>query len=722
MQVNAKEIRMVGGIIKYVIHKSCFVHSCLENESIVSCEREKCVRIRVKQRHEIASELISNPIYKKRKINGSAFAQSSCVSNSIQANSNPNLSFLDIGGVDRNQTCDFRKFTDLLTNRITTISNPYPGIDPPFVPPNGPYERDRLVAALPNSINGESNVSCRSPKTFNYNDCFGNFLCDKNGSTATTAATSSNFPATFTNSSICYSSSGEISGESIRTSSSISTITNNVPFLELQAIVISELAALVALDCTCVTSSISASDICMPEFPKIALLPGLEEDSTQTCTSAALPEVEVYSTTCTSALPEVGEDSTQTCTSAALPEVEVSSTHTYINIGINLTSSGSCNKLVPASTTRFDNSIDIVEVPPGSINQSANTSNVQVQPYARCLAKNMTEQWLHEDTCTRAGLYNIGNYTCYQNSVLQSLCHIDPLRKYVLSDCFLDFVNKSGGECDAICKIGNSLRDVFQNLYTSTGYYTPASFVTNTKHLFDEPRQQDAHEFLVYLYNVIDEITSRDAFTKSHCFDTSEEFIYTNGAIKKNENCGILTDLFGCVLCRETICGACLETKKTFQLVTDLSTPIKINKISKLNQCLNRMNEREILDKIICDSCSQLSTETKSIQYISYYPPYLIIQLNRFDSVNGYKTKCHKNIKIPINELCFYDGTNRIVYELNSCVSHAGTSEKGHFVSYCFDANNKKWYVISININFIDTCLLFAKYNIYNISIFKSKT
>ncbi|EDW58337.2 ubiquitin carboxyl-terminal hydrolase 46 [Drosophila virilis] len=110
------------------------------------------------------------------------------------------------------------------------------------------------------------------------------------------------------------------------------------------------------------------------------------------------------------------------------------------------------------------------------------------------------------------GLVNFGN-TCYSNSVLQALYFCKPFREKVLE---YKAKNKRPKETLLSC-----LADLFYSIATQkkkVGSIAPKKFITRLrkeKEEFDNYMQQDAHEFLNFLINHINEIILAERNTGS---------------------------------------------------------------------------------------------------------------------------------------------------------------------------------------------------------------
>lgn len=116
------------------------------------------------------------------------------------------------------------------------------------------------------------------------------------------------------------------------------------------------------------------------------------------------------------------------------------------------------------------------------------------------------------------GLVNFGN-TCYSNSVLQALYFCKPFREKVLE---YKAKNKRPKETLLSC-----LADLFYSIATQkkkVGSIAPKKFITRLrkeKEEFDNYMQQDAHEFLNFLINHINEIILAERNTGSSAGKTA---------------------------------------------------------------------------------------------------------------------------------------------------------------------------------------------------------
>ena len=123
-----------------------------------------------------------------------------------------------------------------------------------------------------------------------------------------------------------------------------------------------------------------------------------------------------------------------------------------------------------------------------------------------------------------------------------------------------------------------------------------------------------------------------------------------------------------------------------------------------IEDCFKKYSEEEIIEGEYMLHCSQCKEKTKSNKRISIWEPpeILIIQFNRFNNEiinNRFQgiTKNYTNVEFPITELDIKSLQLDIhltenKYELISLCEHRGSISGGHYVSYCKNSINNKWY------------------------------
>ena len=112
-------------------------------------------------------------------------------------------------------------------------------------------------------------------------------------------------------------------------------------------------------------------------------------------------------------------------------------------------------------------------------------------------------------------------------------------------------------------------------------------------------------------------------------------------------------------------------------------------------------------NKMFCDQCNKLC-DSNYTTLIYSGPNYLIINLNRGKgAVYECKVIFPEQLNI-INYVTFKQGIT--VYELYAVICHLGPSSmSGHFVAYCKNSVDHKWYLY--NDAFVSLCTKPQQYN-----------
>ena len=257
------------------------------------------------------------------------------------------------------------------------------------------------------------------------------------------------------------------------------------------------------------------------------------------------------------------------------------------------------------------------------------------------------------------GLNNIGN-TCFMNSALQLLVNCTVLTKFMLNNEF---------ESKKLNCYKQFLKD-----YCSNKVITPNSvklLVSDQNSIFYGYDQQDAHEFLVFLLDII-----------------SEELINEHKIKPKNvlgiEMCDLVKVIFNTNISSIIYCEETNDKSKTKAAENILSLAVGSNKIS-LEECLENFQKIEQLkgdQKWFNENDSKYYDAYKRL-YIKSYPKYLIIHFKRFN----YTRFSRKNsTEVKINENIILNKDN---YKLRSIVFHMGNTGGGHYISLV--NKNNKW-------------------------------
>lgn len=198
--------------------------------------------------------------------------------------------------------------------------------------------------------------------------------------------------------------------------------------------------------------------------------------------------------------------------------------------------------------------------------------------------------WLSADdgkTRGTVGLQNLGN-TCYMNSALQCLAHIEELAAYFLSGRYEKDINTDnpiGYGGNVAIAFGKLVRNLF---YGTSRPYSPSDFrytIGRYNSAFSGYMQQDSQEFLAFLLDSLHEdlnrIKQKPATEKP---ELAEEKLNDEQAINslaqecwklyKMRNDSVILDLFTGLYRSTLVCPVCKKISITFDPFMDLTLPI----------------------------------------------------------------------------------------------------------------------------------------------------
>ena len=174
----------------------------------------------------------------------------------------------------------------------------------------------------------------------------------------------------------------------------------------------------------------------------------------------------------------------------------------------------------------------------------------------------------------------------------------------------------------------------------------------------------------------------------------------------------IISDLFYGVMETKSKCQGCNNIKYNFQVFSFLEFPLeqvnkfcisngiqrsyttnKINPDVDLYECFKYYENLELMtgtNQMYCNICNRNCDALYGTNLYSA-PNYLIINLNRG---KGAVYECNVNFPEKLNILNFLTyKDNNTYFELYAVISHIGpSSNSGHFIAYCKNPIDKKWY------------------------------
>uniref|UniRef100_A0A034V4W8 ubiquitinyl hydrolase 1 n=1 Tax=Bactrocera dorsalis TaxID=27457 RepID=A0A034V4W8_BACDO len=334
------------------------------------------------------------------------------------------------------------------------------------------------------------------------------------------------------------------------------------------------------------------------------------------------------------------------------------------------------------------------------------------------------------------GLVNFGN-TCYSNSVLQALYFCKPFREKVLE---YKAKNKRPKETLLSC-----LADLFYNIATQkkkVGSIAPKKFIARLrkeKEEFDNYMQQDAHEFLNFLINHINEIilaerhasknganfngslnvggatstasksssstststTASNSTSNGTCTNSSGSLNGVGVGIGIGDSASTPTqsnaanteptwvhEIFQGILTSETRCLNCETVSSKDENFFDLQVDVDQN--TSITHCLRCFSNTETLcsdNKFKCDNCCSYQEAQKRMR-VKKLPMILALHLKRFKYMEQFNRhiKVSHRVVFPLELRLFNTSDDAVnpdrLYDLMAVVIHCGSGpNRGHYIS-----------------------------------------
>jgi ubiquitin C-terminal hydrolase len=294
-----------------------------------------------------------------------------------------------------------------------------------------------------------------------------------------------------------------------------------------------------------------------------------------------------------------------------------------------------------------------------------------------------------------------------------------------------------------------SIHQLFRQMWLENEIITPKSFkkaISNVQNsIFRGYSQHDSQEVLSFILdkiheecktmnvtidydripkNIVNLINLKNKISKKIKKATSDEKIKEyanryNTYIKEHYNdliiyksimqwskyielngCSIITDLFCGQYITNILCKQCNNPSPTFETFMGvISIPIP-DQGETLDDCLMEFIKDEILEGSEKYSCDKCKTKTDAIKNIKLFklPPILIIQLKRYKT-NGFRQMRNNSIiNFPIKDLSFDKYMSSFIkdeskYNLFAVTLQLGSLNGGHYIAYCLNPINNKWYL-----------------------------
>jgi ubiquitin C-terminal hydrolase len=285
--------------------------------------------------------------------------------------------------------------------------------------------------------------------------------------------------------------------------------------------------------------------------------------------------------------------------------------------------------------------------------------------------------------------HNTGN-NCYLNSALQALLSCKEFR-----ECVSGTVEGGKGKAPFL----NILNDICQKKDNDS---TPISNPTLLKqtlsdchYFFEENCQQDCHECLVNILDVIHENTKSTNPNHLSILSTNNRILkkipglikQANKEWKENattDGLSFTNYLFSGQLRSNLICQNCNHSRNNFEIINNISLSLPNNSIDIIDSFMDYFGTEILDDRIDCDRCKK-KTKTKKILSLWRFPKILILHLKRYTMhySKGGVSYTRNNCLVDFSpEMVFKSDKNKLAYDLKCVVNHVGSSPHGgHYTS-----------------------------------------
>ena len=330
------------------------------------------------------------------------------------------------------------------------------------------------------------------------------------------------------------------------------------------------------------------------------------------------------------------------------------------------------------------------------------------------------------------GLNNIGA-TCYMNSSLQCLSNTRELTDFFLNS----YKEKKKKNHIIACEYYELIKNLWDEKNNNKPY-SPYSFkevLSKENPLFEGVQANDSKDLINFLIerlhqelNSINENKNLENMNQINQTNESEMLKIFLIDFTSRFNSPI-SNLFYGILETKSQCKGCNIIKYNFQVYSFIEFPLQqvnqyfFNKGARplltedgknpdidLYECFEYNEKVDLMDgenQMFCNQCNKLCDSTYSTKLYSG-PNYLIINLNRG---KGAVYECKVNFPEQLNIFNFVTFKQGItVYELYAVICHLGPSSmSGHFVAYCRNRIDNKWYLY--NDAFVTECTKKYQYN-----------
>lgn len=268
------------------------------------------------------------------------------------------------------------------------------------------------------------------------------------------------------------------------------------------------------------------------------------------------------------------------------------------------------------------------------------------------------------------GMHNLGN-SCFMNSIIQCLNHIEPLTQFFLKDEYTHDMNRknplgSGGR--VATAYASLLKEIWSNKYSALAPRMLKQTVASFAPQFNNSYQHDSQEFCQFLMDGIHEDCNR-VKTKPYVEELEGFGMEDEKAAIETwrkhllRHDSIIVDRFQGMHRSHLTCPSCGRESIKFDVYSTISVPLAEDKNGQspisLEDCMEKFMEGEQLDDLnawYCPGCKKHVCALKMIALWSV-PDVLIIHLKRFQfdhcSVRNdiVRSKIDSTVKFPVDTL-----------------------------------------------------------------------